>query len=106
MKFGKVSPEKNSHPSMTINVRTRTPLEAHQMLVQGHPIDVMAGYYNDKGALTDDFWMLDKTAKLHRLVELRALEKGLRESIAAQAARINQINLENESSTQTTKENG
>lgn len=73
MKQGKVTAEFNGKPSLTIPVKTRTPLEAFQMLRQGHPIDTMAGYYDKEGLIEDDFWMMDKTAKLHKLAELRKI---------------------------------
>jgi len=72
MKYGIAKAEKNGNPSITMNVRTRTPLEAFQMLRQGQPIDVMAAYYEEQDQLTPDFWMLDKTAKLHALAYLKA----------------------------------
>jgi len=69
-KYGEVRSHRTSSPSLTIPVKTRTPLEAFQMLRQGQPIDIMAGYYNED--IKDDFWMMDKTAKLHALAELKA----------------------------------
>jgi len=51
------------------------------MLRQGHPIDVTAGYFDEKGQISDDFWMLDKTSKLYRLAELREDEKHLQAEI-------------------------
>jgi len=77
MKFGKVTPERNTNPSITINVKTRSPMEAYQMLRQGHPIDQMAGYFDEQGLIPQDFWMLDKTAKLHKLAELRVVTQNL-----------------------------
>lgn len=93
MKQGKASPEKNGKPSITMNVRTRTPLEAHQMLIQGQPVDVMGAYYQDQGNLQPDFWMQDKTAKLHMLAELRADNDQREKDILFQLAEIeaNQI---------------
>lgn len=82
MNKGKATAERNRvNPSMTLNVKTRSPMEAFQMLRLGHPIDKMSAYYDDKGLLTEDFWMLDKTAKLHKLVELRSLEGNLQDKI-------------------------
>lgn len=93
MKFGTVTPERSRKPSLTINVRTRSPIEAFQMLRQGHPIDTMAAYYDEKGLVDQDFWMLDKTAKLHKLAELRTLEATLQSSITEQEEQI-QFNIE------------
>lgn len=70
MRKGTATPETNKGLKITMPVKTRTPLEAFQMLRQGHPIDVMAGYYSDH--IQDDFWMMDKTAKLHALAHLKA----------------------------------
>lgn len=71
-KFGKVSPENNTGKSLTQPVKTRSPMEAHQMLIMGQPIDVMSAYYDEAGLITADFWMQDKVSKLHILAELKA----------------------------------
>lgn len=77
MKHGIAKAEKNKNPSLTINVKTRSPIEAFKMLRQGHPVDQMIGYYDVQGFPMDDVWMLDTTAKLHKLAEFRAMEKNL-----------------------------
>lgn len=70
-KVGIVTPEKNTGKSLTIPVKTRTPLEAFQMLRAGQPVDQIGQIYHDGGRLEKDFFMLDKVEKLHRLAELR-----------------------------------
>jgi len=80
MRKGTATPERNNKPSLTIPCRTRSPIEAFQMLRQGQPIDIMAGYYDDKDILDKDFWMMDKVAKLHHLAELKKLESDLERS--------------------------
>jgi len=53
-------------------VQTRSPLEAFNMLRMGHPIDRMAGYYEENGrGLPEDFYMMDPIGKLHALSEIR-----------------------------------
>lgn len=71
MKIGKANAEKNNGPKLTIPVKTRTPLEAFQMLRAGQPIDQVAGYYDEEGILEEDFWLMDKLAKLHKLAEYK-----------------------------------
>lgn len=77
MRKGIATPEKNLRPSLTIPVKTRSPLEAFNLLRQGQPIDKMGAYYDDKGLLEKDFWMMDKVAKLHHLSEIKSLEADL-----------------------------
>lgn len=88
MKSGTATAERNRKPSLTMVVRTRTPLEAFQMLRQGQPIDAMAAYYDGQDKLTPDFWMLDKTAKLHQLAYLKADNDQRGKDIEAQLAEI------------------
>jgi len=75
MKYGtekpKVTPEKNYSPKITIPVKTRTPLEAYQMLIAGQPIDNIGQMYHVQGKVDKDFFMLDKTEKLRKISELR-----------------------------------
>lgn len=96
MRKGIASPEKNNSPSITLHVKTRTPLEAFQMLRQGQPIDVMAGYYEEH--LSDDFWMMDKTEKLRTLAYLKADSAQRYSDIESQLAEIeaNQIKQKND----------
>jgi len=74
MRKGIASPEKNSGIKLALPVRTRTPLEAFQMLRQGQPIDIMAGYYEKEGMIEKDFYMMDKIEKLHKIAELKQRE--------------------------------
>lgn len=90
MKTGTAAAEKNTGRKLTIPVKTRSPIEAFQMLRQGQPIDTMAAYYDDQ--VGDDFWMMDKTAKLHKLAELKEREGYFRQSIIDQQAAIEKIN--------------
>jgi len=92
MRFRQPQPEINRGPRLTIPVKTRTPLEAFQLLKQGNPVDVMGGYFQSEGYLGDDFFMLDKTAKLHKLAELRELEAACKADILAANAAISNHN--------------
>jgi len=91
MKRGKASPERNGKPSITIHVKTRSPFEAFNLLRQGHPIDLTAGYYDQDGTIPEDFWMMDKTAKLHFLADLRQQEKDLKTSMDQQTNEIQKL---------------
>jgi len=91
MKRGKASPEKNGRPSITIHVKTRSPHEAFNLLRQGHPIDLTAGYYDQDGTIPEDFWMMDKTSKLHFLADLRQQERDLKASMDQQKDEIQKI---------------
>jgi len=71
VKLGKVTPDRNSGLKLVIPVKTRTPLEALQMLRAGQPIDVAAGYYSESGILEKDFYMMDNIDKLHALAAYR-----------------------------------
>lgn len=83
MRKGIASPEKNSGVKLTIPCRTRTPLEAFQMLRQGQPIDVMAGYYEKEGMIEKDFFLMDKLEKFHKVAELKMREKVAKQEIDA-----------------------
>jgi len=80
MKKGIATSEKNNGLKITMPVKTRTPIEAFVMLRQGHPIDQAAAYYEDRDVLPSNFFMMDKTAKLHKLAELREMERNAQES--------------------------
>jgi len=71
VKFGTTTPDRNSGLKLVIPVKTRTPLEALQMLRAGQPIDVAAGYYSESGILEKDFYMMDDIDKLHALAAYR-----------------------------------
>lgn len=96
MKKGIATPQENNGLKLTIPVKTRTPLEAFTMLRQGQPIDTMAAYYSED--IKDDFWMMDKTAKLHKLAHLKADNTQREKDILLQEQEIataNQISLNN-----------
>jgi len=71
VKLGKTTTDRNNGLKLVIPVKTRTPLEALQMLRAGQPIDVAAGYYADSGILEKDFYMMDNIDKLHALAGYR-----------------------------------
>jgi len=83
MRKGIASSEKNSGIKLTIPCRTRTPLEAFQMLRQGQPIDIMAGYYEREGMIEKDFYMMDKLEKFHKIAELKQREAVAKQEIDA-----------------------
>jgi len=83
MRKGIATPEKNSGLKVTIPVRTRTPIEAFQMLRQGQPIDIMAGYYEREGMIEKDFYMMDKLEKFHKIAELKQREALAKQEIHA-----------------------
>jgi len=110
MNRGTAKPEKNSGKKLTLPVKTRTPLEAYQMLVAGQPIDQIGEMYHVQGKVDKDFFMMDKLEKLHKIKELRAQSENAKgdiqyyvslynESIAAQNVTNKTPN--NEISTQT-----
>jgi len=73
LRTGKVTPERNKGQKLTMVCSTRTPLQAFQMLRMGHPIDQMAGYYDEQGILEPDFYMMDKVQKLHALAKYKEM---------------------------------
>jgi len=91
MRKGIATPEKNSGLKLTIPCRTRTPLEAFQMLRQGQPIDIMAGYYEREGMIEKDFYMMDKLEKFHKIAELKLREKVAKEENAAIMQHYNEL---------------
>lgn len=91
MNKGIVTPEKNNGPKMTMPVKTRTPLEAFQMLRMGQPVDIAAGYYEENGMDIGDFHMLDKIGKLKKLAEFREMKEKLMGSIVEQKAAIDEM---------------
>lgn len=90
MRKGIATPERNGKPSLTIPVKTRNPLEAFNMLRAGHPIDVTAGYYEEQGLISNDFYMLDTVGKLHALAKIRENETFIRLDIQNQIHNIKQ----------------
>lgn len=81
MKKGIAKSEANSGISLTIPVRTRTPLEAFELLRQGQPVDRVAGYYAEQGMDITNFFLLDKVEKLHKIAEFKQNEALLRAEI-------------------------
>jgi len=73
LRKGIVTPERNRGQKLTMVMSTRTPLQAFQMLRMGHPIDQMAGYYEEQGVLEPDFYMMDKIGKLHALAKYKEM---------------------------------
>jgi len=81
MKKGTAHAEVNRQPKLTIPVKTRTPLEAFQMLRAGQPLDQIGQVYHDRGEVGKDFFMMDKLEKLHKVAELRAQSAQYKDSI-------------------------
>jgi len=106
MRKGAVSPERNSGNKLTIPVKTRSPLEAFQMLRQGQTIDRIAGYYEKEGMITKDFHFMDRIEKLHMLADCRALmDRSKTEIEEAYSDYVNNQNkLKDEQNNQVTKE--
>lgn len=71
MRKGIAKGEVNNKGSLTIPVRTRTPLEAFQMLRAGQPVDQALAYYIDQNEADKDLFMMDKVEKLHAIAEYR-----------------------------------
>jgi len=106
MRKGIATAEKNNGLKITMPVKVRTPIEAFQMLRQGHPIDQAAAYYEDRDVLPSNFYMMDKTAKLHKLAELRQMEQNALENHNYLADEIrNQNLLNNDKNQEITKAN-
>jgi len=98
MKQGIAKGEKNSGPSLTIPVRTRSPIEAFEMLRQGQPVDRVAGYYAEQGMDITDFFLLDKVEKLHKIAQFKNDEALLRADIERSISIYNQQIKDNEES--------
>lgn len=81
-KFPDAKPEKNNGKKMTQVIQTRTPIEALKMLRAGQPIDLMLGYYVERGEATKDVYMMDKIEKLHLIEELKQNKVAIKEDIA------------------------
>lgn len=73
MRSKTANPDKNRGMKLVIPVKTRSPIEAMQMLRAGQPIDQAAGYYSRSGVLEKDFYMMDNIDKLHALAGYREL---------------------------------
>lgn len=74
MKKGIATPETRSNPKLTTWVKTRTPLEAFQMLRMGHPVDQQLGFYIDESYVGKDLHLMDNIEKLHLLARMRELK--------------------------------
>lgn len=96
MRTKPATPEKNSGVKLTIPSRTRSPLEAFQMLEVGQNVDLVAGYYEKEGYLDPDFYMLDHIGKLKELNKYKAMkaekEAELKEYADSQQMAIAQAN--------------
>lgn len=106
MRTGIATPEKNSGKKLTIPVKTRSPIEAFQMLRQGNPIDRIAGYYEKEGMLSKDFHFMDKIEKLHMLSDVKAMRDRTKDEILRldNEFKANQINQANVKDNQVAKE--
>jgi len=78
-KFPTAKPEFNSGKKLTQVIKTREPLEALQMLRAGQPIDIMLGYYVERGEASKDVYMMDRLEKLHMLEELKENQRQIEE---------------------------
>lgn len=72
MRKGIAKAEVNMHKSLTIPVRTRSPLEAFQMLRAGQPVDQALAYYVDQNGEEKDLFLMDKVEKLHAIAEFKS----------------------------------
>lgn len=72
MRRKQATPEVNMHKSLTIPVRTRTPLEAFKMLRAGQPVDQALAYYTDQNSADKDLFLMDKVEKLHAIRKYKA----------------------------------
>jgi len=86
MKKGVATPERNSGEKLVLVVRTRTPLEAYNMLKAGQPVDQAIGWYQQQteDVNPQDLFMMDTPQKLRYINELKervAIQKSDVESI-------------------------
>jgi len=80
-KHPKAKPEPNNGKKMTMVVKTRSPIEAFQMLRQGMPIDQAIGYYVKEGYLEKDVFLMDNPEKLRTLALMRELKANAKSDI-------------------------
>lgn len=73
MKKGVATPETRNNPKLTIVVKTRTPIEAFQMLRAGHPVDQALGFYTEN-YVGKDLHLMDNIEKLHLLAHFKELK--------------------------------
>jgi len=72
MRRGLATPERNLGRSLTIPVKTRTPIEAFRMLQAGQPVDQALAYYVDQNGEEKDLFMMDRIEKLHAIAKFKA----------------------------------
>lgn len=73
MRKGIATPETNLKKSLTIPVKTRSPLEAFQMLRAGQPVDQALAYYVDQNGEDKDLFLMDKVEKLHAISRFKTM---------------------------------
>lgn len=113
MRGGTAKPEVNSGKKLTLPARTMSPVEAYKALRQGQAIDQIGQLYHVSGHIDKDFFMMDKTEKLHKLQELREMRDHYKTDVEywqgvykeALAASNHNKNLTNGSSAQETHAN-
>jgi len=89
MRKGIATPEKNLAKSLTIPVKTRSPIEAFRMLQAGRPVDVMLAYYQDQNGADQDLFMMDKVEKLHAIRRYKEMAETAKNAYEADLAQYN-----------------
>jgi len=79
--FPPAKPEPNNGKKLTRLVQTRSPIDALKMLRAGQPIDLMLGWYVERGEADDDVFKMDRLDKLHKLEELKSRSQALKQEI-------------------------
>ena len=82
--FPMARPEPNNGKKLTQLVQTRSPIDALRMLRAGQPIDVMLGWYVERGEADDDVFKMDRLDKLHKLEELKSRSQALKMKLLIQ----------------------
>jgi len=98
--FPQAKPQRNNGKKLTKLIQTRSPIDAMRMLRAGQPIDIMLGYYVDRGEATKDVYMMDKLEKLHLLEELKQNQLAIKSDIE-QKMREHQESLKQQTNEQT-----
>jgi len=80
--FPQAKPEPNNGKKITQLVQTRSPIDALKMLRAGQPIDIMLGYYVERGEADEDVFKMDRLEKLHKLEELKSRKDIFEKEIA------------------------
>jgi len=91
MKKGIARPEINNGKKLVAFVRTRSPLEAYQLLRAGQPIDQTIGWYQQQTNEVQDVSMMDTLAKLHYLSDLRDRVAIQRSDVEQMTQEVNQF---------------